>query len=276
MIVGLTAHARQVIAPAANMKQLLRTWVERRTRGLLLKRKFPDRFQGVPLYVTPEAGLRYLFKPIAQIDPQLLDLAEEYVEPRHVVWDIGANIGLFSFAAAARATGGQVLCLEPDTWLVTILQRSVQAQPPTSAHIDVIPVALAAQPGLRHFLIAERARAANALEGYGSTQTGGVRDKYMVITLTLDWLSAHFPAPHVLKIDVEGAELEVLRGGLTLLRAAQPVIIAEIGHTETRAEVSQLLHDLGYQLFDADLPKHARQPLAQAAYNTLAIPERMV
>lgn len=257
------------------MKQLLRTWVERRTRGLLLRRKFPDRFQGVPLYVTPEAGLRYLLKPIAQVDPPLLDLVDEWVGSEQVVWDIGANIGLFSIAAAAKATRGRVLCLEPDAWLVTILQRSVQAQPPTSAHIDVIPAALAAQPGLRHFLIAERARAANALEGYGSTQTGGVRDKHMVITLTLDWLSEHFPAPQVLKIDVEGAELEVLRGGLTLLRAAQPVIIAEISNTETRTAVSHLLHDLGYQLFDADQPKRLRQPLAEATYNTLAVPQRM-
>ena len=53
--------------------------------------------------------------------------------------------------------------------------------------------------------IAARGRAANALRGadHGS-QMGGVRAAYPVVTLTLDWLAEHQPAPDLIKCDAEG------------------------------------------------------------------------
>ena len=45
-------------------------------------------------------------------------MVHEMVRPGDVVWDIGANVGLFAFAAANRAgSSGQVIAVEPDLWL---------------------------------------------------------------------------------------------------------------------------------------------------------------
>jgi hypothetical protein len=98
---------------------------------------------------------------------------------------------------------------------------------------------------------------------------GGVRSTRLVPTVTLDWLAARFPAPDVLKIDVEGAELAVLAGGAAVLAAA-PVLICEVSAQNT-AGVSGLLAEHGYTLYDGDRGQGERVPVRAAPFNTLAI-----
>jgi len=262
------------LALISGVKKLVRSIVEKRTRGIILKRRLPPTFGYSPIFVTPEAGLKYLFRPISEADPQLLALANEFVYPGSVVWDVGANIGLFSVAAAHKAgSKGKVIAIEPDIWLDTLLQRSAHAQPENTAPINIISAAVADKLGIRNFLIAARARATNSLEGFGSTQTGGTRQRQPVITVTLDWLGEYYSLPNILKIDVEGAELEVLLGGLNILKKAMPIIIVEVTHQESIEQIGKLLHELRYELFDADAFSHERKPLLKPAYNTLAIPK---
>jgi len=56
------------------------------------------------------------------------------------------------------------------------------------------------------------------------------------------------PAPDVIKIDVEGAELQVLEGGRRLLAEHRPLLLMEIHHICQMFGVKNLLHSLGYQL----------------------------
>ena len=74
----------------------------------------------------------------------------------------------------------------------------------------------------------------------------------------------------MLKIDVEGAELEVLRGASLLLRTGRPVIHIEAG-AASREPVTRLLHEAGYVLFDAEAAPGRRRALQTAAWNTIAI-----
>lgn len=91
----------------------------------------------------------------------------------------------------------------------------------------------------------------------------------MVPTLTLDWMLDHFPAPDVIKIDVEEAELHVLRGGRRLLET-HPVIICEVAGRNA-ADVHGLLGEYGYAIYDGDQPPEQRKPQETAAANTLAL-----
>jgi len=85
-----------------SVRLALRNFVENITRSWVYRRRLPFAFNNVPLYVTPAAGLKFLFKSMDKADPPLLRNVQELVQPGNIVWDIGANVGLLTFAAAAK------------------------------------------------------------------------------------------------------------------------------------------------------------------------------
>ena len=250
---------------------MLRTLVERATRRLSFRRALPGEFGDTVIYVSPSAGLKYLFRSMDAVDPVLCGLAKEFVRTDHVVWDVGANVGFFSFAAAHLAgANGRVVSIEPDIWLIQLLRRSSSIQPPSSAPVQVIPAAVAKSCDLRTFNIASRSRSSNFLSGYGLSQTGGSEEQQTVVTVTLDWLAERLPLPDVIKIDVEGAELEVLTGALGVLEKKHPVILCEVS-SECSPQVTALLKDHGYRIYDGEVSFSQRQELKAAPWATIAI-----
>jgi FkbM family methyltransferase len=252
----------------------LRKLAERLSRGVVLRRNLPSDFQRLPLYVTPEAGLRH-WAGLAGVDRHLLGMARELVvQPGAVVWDVGANVGLFAFCAAARAgSSGFVLAVEPDIWLAQLMDRSsreIARKKLPAAPVRVLCASVSSELRVSELEIAERARASNHLSGIcGSTQTGGYRDLQPTVSVALDLLLDFFPAPDVLKIDVESHEVEVLRGAARLLESARPVIWCEVDPKNAEA-ASKLLHERNYQLFGAGDDPHP--PILRAWWNTLAVP----
>jgi FkbM family methyltransferase len=250
----------------------LRSWVEKLTRSLTLKRRLPPPFASTRIYVSPSSALSYMFKRMDMIDPTLLRCAEHLVQPGDVVWDIGANLGLFATAAAARAgTKGQVIAFEPDIMLARLLQRSNAIRPPSSANIAIVSAAIAGDIALRNLLIATRGRASNALEGHGLSQMGSVADRQTTVTLDMAWLLDRLPAPQVLKIDIEGAEVEALQGQHRMLEDVRPIIICEVGLRNRRA-ITALFAATRYRLYDAEKQLGPEAILLNAIRNIVAIP----
>lgn len=232
------------------MPSAMRSSLEKATHRMVLRRRLPSPFD-VPIYVSSESGLRYLKPSLRRVDPPLLALAAEVVTPGAIVWDIGANIGLFSFAAAVRAgSTGQVIAVEADTYNVGLLRRSSGIQPATSAKITVLPVAISDKVGIASFQIASRSRSTNAIEGYGTSQMGGVHETQVVPTMTLDLLAEFLPMPDVIKIDVEGAEALVL-GGAERVLASHPVLVCEVADSNAEV-VGDALAPFGYRFYDGD------------------------
>jgi hypothetical protein len=88
----------------------------------------------------------------------------------------------------------------------------------------------------------------------------------------LDKLLEHFPAPHLVKIDVEGAEALVLQGGARLLGKIRPTIYCEV-QKESQAEVTRLLRQHSYKLWDGEEFHGTGRPETRlATNNTVAIP----
>lgn len=252
----------------------LRSYVERATHRFVLRRRLPEPFSSVRLFVSSEGGLRYLKPSLRTVDPVLLALVREHIRSGQIVWDVGANLGLFSFAAAwAAGPSGRVVAFEPDTWLVSLLRRS--AQRAVGAPVDIVPVAVADTDGIARFNIAQRSRSTNHLQGFGTTQTGGTRQEQHVPTMTLDTLGRYFPPPDVLKIDVEGAELLVLNGGMKLLASSRPVLICEVARENAKA-AAELLRSLGYGIYDGTASGRSVTPISLPAYCTLALPSGRV
>jgi FkbM family methyltransferase len=249
----------------------LRSSLEQATHRIVIRRRLPAPFAAARIYVSSEGGLRYLARGMTQVDPSLLRLAAETVGPGDNVWDIGANLGLFSFAAAVAAgPAGSVLAVEPDTTMARLLRRSA-ALNRGHAPVDVLPVAVSDDMSVARFHIARRNRSTNYLDGFGTSQTGGVRATDLVPTFTLDWLADHFAAPDVIKIDVEEAEAAVLAGGSRVLELASK-IICEVA-ARNFAVVRDMLNKHGYVLYNGDRPSAERVPVANAQWTTLAVRE---
>ena len=214
----------------------IRRVVERLARGRKLKRTLPN---GVPFYVSPDAQLKYLKR---SFDDDLIQLANDHVDANSVVWDVGSNCGVFAFSAAKAK---QVVAVEADPFLSHILQESIAIN---GLPVSLVSAAAWSSRGVAEFTIARRGRASNHLASVaGRSQSGGERARIMVPTLALDDMLETFMAPTFIKIDVEGAETEVLRGASKVLRECQPTVYLEIGE-ESFEGCSLLLKEAGYEM----------------------------
>ncbi|MEL6338654.1 MAG: FkbM family methyltransferase [Myxococcota bacterium] len=255
------------------MNGKLRSIAERLSRNVVLRRRLPSSLGGTTVFVSPDARLRYWHPRLTAVEPELIRAVTLLVARGDTVWDIGANVGIFTFTAAFLAgQSGRVLAFEPDVSLRRLLDRSVALNVRRQhAAISVCSAAAGAEDGLGVFQIAARSRASNSLAGFGRSQSGGVRDTVYVPVLTLDSILKSQGAPNVVKIDVEGAECEVLRGANNLLRDARPLIYCEIGE-EYRAEVHRIFQRSDYELFRVNDSGDGLAGVEQPAFDTFAIP----
>ncbi|MFH1113232.1 MAG: FkbM family methyltransferase, partial [Pseudomonadota bacterium] len=181
---------------------------------------------------------------------------------------LSANVGVFAMAAASIAAAGTVLAVEADIWLAQILRRSAKLKANRSLNIRVLPAAISSHNGVATLLIAKRGRASNALEKAGGhSQMGGIRETELVPTLKLDRLLEYFPEPHLVKIDVEGAELMALQGATRLVSEVRPVFYIEVGDN-VATKVMKLFREREYGAYDG-VTGH---PVDHPTYNTFFVP----
>lgn len=126
-----------------------------------------------------------------------------------VVVDVGAFIGLYTIALAKRVgSRGAVIAFEPDPTNFAWLQRHVALN-----HVEPTVTLLCAA-------VADRAGEAGFLSRHNESHLGSVQDGGLTVPVTT--LDEAFPRQRVdlLKVDVEGYEEQVLRGGIRLLSDA--------------------------------------------------------
>ena len=245
---------------------------------VVVRRGLPVESGGGFLVVSGQVGgMRYLLKPSRQWDPELLDVAHRLIRKGDVVWDIGSNVGLFAKAAAFHSgRNGRVLAIEPDCDAVALLNRTCRWHSEQHAVITVVPVVVSDSNGFVQFAIAKRARATNSIEGFGTTQTGGVAETRTLPCLTLDKLLEYFPVPNLIKIDVEAAEQKVFMGGDRVLQESRPVIHCEVSAASS-VEVTRLLQRHSYRLWDAsEVAQQLWREIDVATHNIVAIPSEKV
>lgn len=227
----------------------------RRTAELLSRNRIIRRdiqVSGVkaPIFVSPDAQLKYLKPGKNSFDQDLVRIAELITNEDDFIWDIGANVGVFSVAALVANPKCSVLAIEADPWLADVLVRTSAFARYEDREFLVLPAAVASENGVAEFLIASRGRASNSLAEFGGrSQMGGVRRKQLVPTLNLDSIAERLGPPQFMKIDVEGAEFSVLEGGSELLKSHSPAIYMETS-LETFEKAKSSLAPLGYLVFD--------------------------
>ena len=123
-----------------------------------------------------DSALKYLRLGPRAFNANLLRVAMQNIKSGSKVWDIGANVGVFTFAAVGAARDVSVLSVEADTWLVELLRRSTRLRENRDHEIKVLPAAVSDSLGVAAFLIAQRGRASNSLESTGGRSQAGGRE----------------------------------------------------------------------------------------------------
>ncbi len=251
---------------------MLRRLVERISRNRVIRRRLPAEFACAPLYVSPDSQLKYAKLGRGAFDAELLSIASEFIRPGMVVWDIGANVGVFTLASASLCKDGSVLAVEADIWLASLLTRSLNLNENKRWRVSVVHAAVSSGPGLAKFLVSARGRASSALDVPGALERmGGSRSTELVVTLSLDMLLDCFSPPDFVKIDIEGAEQEAIKGARRLMEEVRPIIYIEVGE-RGRSWIGAKLKEMGYVLYDGADMSETRKEISEPSFNTLAIP----
>ena len=179
----------------------------------------------------------------------------EYSEQEVALWrklikegdsvvDIGANIGALTVPLATLVgESGHVFALEPQPENYVLLKLN------TASHDNIIadPVALGARDGT----IKVRPLSALPHTNYGGVQLGGSDADEDVPLMTLD---TYYAADRIafIKLDVEGMEVEVLRGGQQTINKSRPILYVENDdYFEKSEEMLQMLHgSMNYRVYE--------------------------
>src|SRR3954447_4271700 len=185
------------------------------------RRGIPRRVNGEGLRLPPEVSRYYP----AVYEPETHAFVTRHTAPGTVAIDAGAHIGLFT-VTMARAVGpqGRVVSFEPTQSNARVLRRTV-ALNGLEAVAECRPEALAAGRGFAEFYVDEHESSnANSLVRRAGT-VGAVR----VPTVSVDDVAAEHEVPvSCMKIDVEGTELDVLRGAERTLARDAPALALDV------------------------------------------------
>lgn len=193
------------------------------------------------------AGLRLLIYPKTEKyywtgthEPQVQEALAVVLRPGMVFWDVGAHIGYFSLLASRLVgTAGRVHAFEPMDRNRERLMASVRLN--DARNVMVHNVGLTAAPG-RYRLYSHRSTTMWTLVPERGEGAGLV-----IECRTLDQMLEVLDTPDLVKIDAEGAELDVLRGGSRLMTSARPAVMIELSGDEQLAEARALLPGYGFE-----------------------------
>jgi FkbM family methyltransferase len=226
----------------------------------------PARFAGTPpqpvsfsegyaFPVDPGTLLGWNVHFFGSYEPEVRAEIKRWLKPGDVALDVGANVGWHALLMATRVgTAGRVCAFEPNDTTRARLTAAIQAN--GLANVTVDSRAVSDRPGARSF---EAPRAGEFWDGTGRL-TDDAASARRVNCVTLDAFVAEQRIGRValMKIDVEGWELSVLRGGIATLKTHGPVIVFEYDPMYVSRcggganELSDCLLDVGYRLFALD------------------------
>ena len=206
----------------------------------------------VYFFHTPNWLTEYRARTLLSKEPETISWIESF-PPSSVLYDIGANIGLYSIYAA-KSKNCRVLAFEPSFLNLELLFRNVQTNN-LQDRITIIPLSLSNSTKIENFYMQEGDNTwggAHNSSGSTVTQDGRFMEKYVIssqIAISLDLLVEVFklPTPNYVKIDVDGLENLILQGALKSLSKATGILIeVDEKNVSQDAEIAEILGNLGF------------------------------
>jgi FkbM family methyltransferase len=166
----------------------------------------------------------------------------QIVRPGAVVVEAGANIGAHTVELSGLAgRDGEVHAFEPQRLVFQTLCANLALNQCTNVHAK--QAAVGAEAGT----ISVPAMDPAVISNFGGVSLREGRPGEAVPLVTLDGLD--LPACHFLKADVEGMEVEVLKGGEQLIQTHRPIMYLENDRAERSAELLTMVERLDYKAY---------------------------
>jgi len=213
-----------------------------RLKRVLPNRYFVFNYPGGRIHWNPgnSPGMMARILGIYEIDK--ITAVQKLLKPGSTFVDIGANVGDYTLLAASLVgNAGRVLSFEPEPRNRGWLQQSIDLN--GYKNIDVFPVALSDGEGEASLYLGEIAGYHTLIPGHPERQAGTITVK----TRTLDSYLHELGREHVdmMKIDVEGAEMQVLRGARTTLGKNPNMILFLEIHPDVGVDPEEVRSFLG-------------------------------
>lgn len=184
-----------------------------------------------------------------QYDLKTSAVIRRFIRQEDIVIDVGANVGALTLVMAMAAHEGRVFAIEPGPSTFNRLKNNVELNPHLRSIIQLFSIGLSDKPG-KLFWQEDPNVPGNAglLHGSGFQVSVETLDDF-VIEHQIERLD-------FIKIDVEGMEYEVIRGGMAAIAQFRPVLYYETLESfrqerqfDIYKEISTLLDSLDYQHF---------------------------
>lgn len=185
------------------------------------------------------------------------------VKPGMTIYDAGANVGYVS-VLAAKLVGphGKVICFEPLPDNVKWIEHNAKLNGFENI-IQARSEAIGPADAKTRFKVPKEAtRGMLVTSGFSKDDTEYVQE-FDVIVRSIDSLRAEgaIPKPDIMKIDVEGVEVDAIRGAFATIRDERPLLIVECHGTN--AAVEAVIREFGYH----PVPVESDQSIADSHWN---------
>lgn len=186
-----------------------------------------------------------------------------------VIIDIGANMGAHTLPLAQIAGSiGKVIALEPTQFAFGKLQKNLALNPLLSSQVIPLQIMLVAESSINPDKVLYSSWPVDGSNDVHSTLRGRLMETTGCEAKTLDQVIDELPVSHVdfIKLDVDGHELDVLRGSQYVLANYSPRILMELApyvyeNSTDFDQILELMWGYGYDLENIDTNKKLPQDI---------------
>ena len=207
---------------------------------------------------TPNGLNHYRADTFSSKEPETLEWIDTF-NNGSILWDIGANVGLYS-CYAAKTKNCKVYSFEPSVFNLELLAKNIWLNSLTT-NISIVPMPLSDKIGF-NTLNMSSVLWGGALSTFGETYGYDGEDLNTVFEFTTLGITMNesnsilkIPIPDYIKIDVDGIEHLILKGVLDILKKCKSILIEIDDDFELQSnQTKELLLNCGLYLLEK---KHA-------------------
>ena len=181
----------------------------------------------------------------------LLEHIADHVPRGGTYIDVGANIGNHA-VYFGKFLADHVLAIEPHPDLVPVLRRNLAENYVSNA--TVLTCAVGATEGVGRMQLRRTCELTGNIGGShveivdpGRAETEGMPPRVPITTLDRAFADAERRPVTLMKLDIEGMELQALQGATDLLAAERPQLVIELATAEARSTIRAFLTTFGYE-----------------------------